>query len=80
MREEGDMENESRSTLVIKDSGPWDQGTYTCRPLQGEFKSAYTRLFMDTSTGGSSGTDRINFYWRTCLVGLLTIFYSSMIF
>ena len=34
VREEGLMEKESRSTLVIRDAGDNDQGTYTCRPLQ----------------------------------------------
>ena len=31
----------SRSTLVLKEPRMEDQGTYTCRPLQGEFRYNY---------------------------------------
>merc|ERR1712032_539902 len=51
VREEGAVENESRSTLVLKEPGSDDEGSYTCRPLQGEFRSATTRLFMGTEAG-----------------------------
>ena len=50
-----------RSTLVLREPGPADEGTYTCRPHQGMFRSAHTRLFMDqlasTATPTRPGTD-----------------------
>ena len=57
VRAEGQLENESRSTLVIRDGQRADQGTYTCRPLTGDFRAATTRLFMEQSqaTHSSAG-------------------------
>ena len=41
------------SSLIIREAGQEDQGTYTCRPLTGDFKTARTRLFI--GYGGISG-------------------------
>ena len=61
VRSEGQLENESRSTLVIRDGQRADQGTYTCRPLTGDFRAATTRLFMEQSqaTHSSAGGGKL---------------------
>ena len=68
VREEGVVENESRSTIILRAGDLSDQGTYTCRPLTGDFKSATTRLFL-LSAGPSTDT-------RNCQIFL--VFLSSL--
>ena len=74
-REEGRVENESRSTIIIRDGGTEDQGTYSCRPLTGDFRSASTRLFLDQSTAHLSSahsTSDLRAFLPTLLL-LLTV-------
>ena len=56
----GVEETITMSSLIIRQAGPEDQGTYTCRPETGDFKTARTRLFI--GQGGGSGV-------RGCQVG-----------
>ena len=53
VRKEGMDETTTLSSLIIREAGQEDQGTYTCRPLTGDFKTARTRLFI--GLGGVSG-------------------------
>ena len=39
-------EDDTISSLIIREAGEDDQGTYLCRPLAGDFKTAKTRLFI----------------------------------
>jgi len=39
-------ETMSASSLILKEAGEEDQGTYVCRPVTGDFKTAKTRLFI----------------------------------
>ena len=74
VREEGLVENESRSTIILRDGDQSDQGTYTCRPLTGDFKSATTRLFL-LSAGGSSTENNCQIFpvLLSSLLSLLSI-------
>ena len=76
MREEGVVENESRSTIILRAGEGADQGTYTCRPLTGDFKSATTRLFL-LSAGPSPSTGQGNYkiflIFLSSLYTLLTV-------
>ena len=70
------VENESRSTIILRAGDLSDQGTYTCRPLTGDFKSATTRLFLlsagpSPSTG--QGNNKIFLIFLSSLVTLLTV-------
>ena len=42
----GVEETITMSSLIIRQAGPEDQGTYSCRPETGDFKTATTRLFI----------------------------------
>ena len=46
VRRKGMDETTTLSSLIIREAGQEDQGTYTCRPLTGDFKTARTRLFI----------------------------------
>ena len=54
VRRKGMDETSTMSSLIIREVGQEDQGTYTCRPFTGDFKTARTRLFIDY--GGVLGT------------------------
>ena len=53
VRRKGMDETTTLSSLIIREAGQEDQGSYTCRPLTGDFKTARTRLFI--GYGGVSG-------------------------
>jgi len=53
VRKMGMEKSATMSSLIIREAGLEDQGTYTCRPLTGDFKTAKTRLFI--GYGGVSG-------------------------
>ena len=46
IRKMGEEDAITMSSLIIRQAGEEDQGTYLCRPLTGDFKSAKTRLFI----------------------------------
>ena len=71
VREEGLVEKESRSTIILRDGDQADQGTYTCRPLTGDFKSATTRLFLLSGGGSTDNNCQIVLVF---LYSLLTLF------
>ena len=47
----GVEETITMSSLIIRQAGPEDQGTYSCRPETGDFKTARTRLFNGQGEG-----------------------------
>ena len=57
----GEEETITMSSLIIRQAGTDDQGTYTCRPETGDFKTARTRLF--NGQGEGSGV-RGRWLWR----------------
>ena len=57
------------SSLIIRKAGEEDQGTYTCRPETGAFKTARTRLFI-----GQGGGSRVRGRWVGREADLRTIF------
>ena len=67
VREEGEEETIAMSSLIIRQAGEEDQGTYTCRPLTGEFKTARTRLFIGQGGVSDARVSRvgrpIGFHW-----------------
>jgi hypothetical protein len=46
IRKRGEEDTITMSSLIIREAREEDQGTYLCRPLTGDFKSARTRLFI----------------------------------
>ena len=73
VREEGLVEKESRSTIILRDGDQSDQGTYTCRPLTGDFKSATTRLFLLSEGAGTDSNCGTSLVFISSLLTLLDI-------
>ena len=73
VREEGVVEKESRSTIILRDGDQSDQGTYTCRPLTGDFKSATTRLFLLSEGAGTDSNCGTSLVFISSLLTLLDI-------
>ena len=58
VRQVGEEETITMSSLIIRQAGEEDQGTYTCRPLTGDFKTANTRLFIGQVGAPGARTSR----------------------
>ena len=67
------VENESRSTIILRAGDLSDQGTYTCRPLTGDFKSATTRLFLLSAGPSTDNNNNCQIVFLSSLYTLLTI-------
>ena len=79
VRQEGLVENESRSTIILRDGDQSDQGTYTCRPLTGDFKSATTRLFLLSAGVSTENNCQIFPVLLSSLLTLLSILLSTLL-
>ena len=85
VRKMGMDETTTMSSLIIRKAGEEDQGTYTCRPETGDFKTATTRLFIGQgAVSGSrvSGVGRMagggDFYKIVVVLSAILFFYDEI--
>jgi hypothetical protein len=85
VRKMGMDETTTMSSLIIRGAGEGDQGTYTCRPETGDFKTASTRLFIGpgaVSGARVSGVGRLAqcgaFYKIVLVLSAIFLFYDEI--